>query len=115
MQSARGSLLVCRDVGRGSIDDEEEPEELVAALHDHMAPHAAADEWLTAPMWLLQQQLRRWVLGCQGCTPHNTDNTKGSQTPRLYTRLFYLWCVVYIGKTMSSQLLRLYTTPWVKQ
>lgn len=72
MQSARASLLVCRDVGRGSIDDEEEPEELVAALHNHMAPHAAADQRLTAPMWLLQQQLRRWVLSRQGYTTHST-------------------------------------------
>lgn len=76
VQLARGSSLVCRDVGRRSIDDEEEPAELVAALHNDMPPHAAADQRLTAPMWLLQQQLRRWVLGCQGCTPQICHHAK---------------------------------------
>ncbi len=74
-----------RDVGRRSIDDEEEPEELVAALHNDMPPYAAADQGLTAPMWLLQQQLRRWILSCQGCIPHTIGKPMSSQLPRLYT------------------------------
>ena len=47
-------LLVGVDFGGSSIDDEEQPEELVAALHNDMLPHASADQGLTAPMGLVQ-------------------------------------------------------------
>ena len=47
-------LLVGVDCGGSSIDDEEQPEELVAALHNDMLPHASADQGLTAPMGLVQ-------------------------------------------------------------
>lgn len=47
-------LLVRVDAGRSSIDDEEQPEELVAALHNDMFPHAPADQRLAAPMRLVQ-------------------------------------------------------------
>ena len=59
--------LVGMDGGRGSIDDEEEPEQLVATLKDDMLPHAAADQGLTAPMGLVKQQLRGRIFSCQGC------------------------------------------------
>ena len=51
---ARGPCsLVGVDVGGSSIDDEEQPEELVAALHNDMLPHAPADQGLTAPVRLV--------------------------------------------------------------
>ena len=51
----QGSYLLVRvDVGRSSVDDEEQPEELVAALHNDVLPHASADERLAAPVRLVQ-------------------------------------------------------------
>lgn len=64
------NLLVGVDVGRSSVDDEEEPEELVAGLHQDMLPHAPADQGLAAAMRLVQQQLWRGILGCQCCSMH---------------------------------------------
>ena len=63
-----GGALVCLNMGWGGVDDEEQPEQLIAALHKDVLPHAAADQRLTAPVWLLQQQLRSWVLCCQCCS-----------------------------------------------
>ena len=50
----RPGLLVRVDFDGSSIDDEEQPEELVAALHNDVLPHAAADQRLAAPMRLVQ-------------------------------------------------------------
>ena len=52
-------------MGRCAVDDEEEPEELIAALHYDMLPHAEVDERLTAPMRLVQQQIRRRIISCK--------------------------------------------------
>ena len=60
------------DGGRRSIDDEEEPKQLVAALHNDMLPHASADQGLCASVRLLQQQVRRRVLSCQCCREPDT-------------------------------------------
>jgi len=57
---------------RGAVDDEEEPEQLVAALHDDVLPHAPADERLGAPVRPLQQQLRGRHLRCQRCRNMHT-------------------------------------------
>ncbi len=53
---------------RGAVDDEEKPKELVQALHNHVLPHAPADERFVAPVRLLQQQVWRRHLCRQRCT-----------------------------------------------
>ena len=51
----------------GTIDDEEQPEELVEALGENVLPHAAVDDGLLATVRLGQQQVRGGRLCCQCC------------------------------------------------
>lgn len=55
----------------GAIDDEEQPQELVAALGEYVLPHAAVDDGLLAAVRLCQQQLRsgRFCGQCCNKTP----------------------------------------------
>lgn len=59
--------VVAVDVLVGPIDDQEQPEDLVAALCEDVLPHVAVDDTLTTPMWLQQQQVWGGRLGSQGC------------------------------------------------
>ena len=55
-----------------TIDDEEQPEELVEALGEDVLPHAAVDDGLLAAVRLCQQQVRGGRLCCQCCNTRET-------------------------------------------
>lgn len=59
----------------GTVDDEEQPQELVEALGEDVLPHAAIDDGLLAAVRLCQQQVRGGRLSCQRC---NTKHARMS-------------------------------------
>ena len=74
VQPGIGGTLVGQSIARDplvcTIDDEEQPEELVEALGEDVLPHAAVDDGLLAPMRLCQQQVRGGRLSCQCCSAY---------------------------------------------
>lgn len=68
--AVRGTVLgqvVAVDVFVGAVDDEKQPEELVAALGEDVLPHAAIDDAFPPPMGLQEQQIWGRGLCCQSC------------------------------------------------
>ena len=60
----------------GTVDDEEQPEELVEALGEDVLPHLAVDDGLLAAVRLCQQQVWGGRFGCQCCrTKHARMST----------------------------------------
>ena len=69
----------------GTVDDEEQPEELVEALGEDVLPHAAVDDGLLAPVGFCQQQVRGGCFCCQCC---NTRHASVSVFPAGCTYAF---------------------------
>ena len=72
--------LVVPDELRRAEDDQEQHQDLVAALHQDMLPHAPVDDGLGASVRRLQQQVWRGELRCQRCTDTSADISQKKRT-----------------------------------